>query len=81
MPGGAARPANELILNELLPLARAGLAGRGVARDDVDRYLGVIEARVGANRTGAQWVLDSLGGLGRQGTAQDRCLALTRALV
>jgi len=79
--GGAARPANELILNELLPLARAGLAGRGVAREDIDRYLGVIEARVAANRTGAQWVLDSLGGLGRQGTAQDRCLALTRALV
>jgi CBS domain-containing protein len=78
---GRARPASELIRTELLPLARAGLLGRGVERADVERYLGVIDERVKADRTGAQWVLDSLGAMQGRGTANERSRALTRAMV
>ena len=52
--------AAELILDELLPHARAGLVGAEIAGADIDRYLGTIEERVRRNRTGARWVLQSL---------------------
>jgi len=51
--------AAELIGEQLLPLAREGLQHVGTDEDDIDRYLGVIEARVGKRRTGARWILDS----------------------
>lgn len=58
--GGESYPANELILRKLLPLARAGLAEAGIDASDIDRYLGIIEARVSSGQTGAQWMLGSL---------------------
>jgi gamma-glutamyl:cysteine ligase YbdK (ATP-grasp superfamily) len=44
-----------LVLDELLPLARAGLDAWGVERVDRDRYLGVIEQRCLRGTNGAQW--------------------------
>jgi CBS domain-containing protein/gamma-glutamyl:cysteine ligase YbdK (ATP-grasp superfamily) len=52
--------ATSLILNELLPLARAGLKDARVDSSDIDKYLGVLEERVRSGQTGAQWMLDSL---------------------
>jgi CBS domain-containing protein len=51
--------AQELILKELLPIAREGLRSAKINESDVAKYLGVIEARVSAGRTGAQWILKS----------------------
>lgn len=48
------------MLDRLLPAAADGLHRAGVDADDVAHYLGVIEARVSSERTGSQWVLDSL---------------------
>ncbi len=50
----------DLLLEELLPAARRGLASLAVPADQINRYLGVVEARVRARRTGAAWVLESL---------------------
>ncbi len=74
---GKTYPAARLILDHLAPLARQGLAGRGVASADIDEYLGVLEDRVKAGRTGARWALDSLAAMGRQGTGDQRMRALT----
>ena len=52
--------ATSLILNELLPLARAGLKDARVDSSDIDKYFGVLEERVRSGQTGAQWMLDSL---------------------
>src|ERR1700682_5570097 len=52
--------ATSLILNNLLPLARAGLEQANVDADDIDKYLGIVEARVISGQTGAQWMLKSL---------------------
>lgn len=52
--------AQQLILDELLPLARDGLSSAGIRSEDITRYLGVIEARVAGERTGADWLLQSL---------------------
>ncbi|MCB9597369.1 MAG: CBS domain-containing protein [Sandaracinaceae bacterium] len=57
--GGEIVTAADLIRQRLLPLAREGLEHVKLDRDDIDRYLGVIEARVTSTRTGAQWMLDS----------------------
>jgi CBS domain-containing protein len=58
-PGRRNTPAQQLILEDLLPLAREGLEELGIDRSDIERYLGVIEARVAQLKTGAQWQIDS----------------------
>jgi hypothetical protein len=45
----------DLILRQLLPLARQGLVQLAVAGDIADRLLGVIEARVSIGQNGAEW--------------------------
>ncbi|MCB0332531.1 MAG: hypothetical protein KDD55_03460 [Bdellovibrionales bacterium] len=54
------------LLPELIELARFGLAEMGVSKEDVDRYLGVIEERVNTGQTGSQWAFDSLEKLERE---------------
>ena len=78
---GRSVDAATLVREELLPLARTGLVGRGLERGDVDRYLGVIEDRVVSGRTGAQWALDSLAAMGDEGTPDARTRSLTQAMV
>ncbi len=54
--GGVSRvPVRELVLDELLPLARAGLDAWGVEPVDRDRYLGIIEQRCVQRTNGASW--------------------------
>ncbi|MHA6758833.1 glutamate--cysteine ligase [Streptacidiphilus sp. PAMC 29251] len=54
--GGVSRiPVRELVLDELLPLAQAGLDAWGVEPVDRDRYLGIIEQRCVRNTNGAAW--------------------------
>ncbi|HMK91117.1 MAG TPA: hypothetical protein VK446_15980 [Methylocystis sp.] len=53
-PGVGRAPAGRLLLERLIPAARAGLAAFGLAAQDGWR-LDIIEARVRAQRTGAAW--------------------------
>ena len=57
---GRSRSASDLVLEDLLPLARRGLEGAEIDSGDAERCLGVIEERVRRRRTGARWVLDSI---------------------
>jgi len=59
--GAESRSASSLILNELLPLARAGLRSAEVDDDDIEKYLGIIEERTRSAQTGARWIIKSLG--------------------
>jgi len=80
-PGHHHVPADELILEELLPVARDGLKLKGIDPNDVDRYLGVIEERVRSKRTGAQWQLESFQSLRDRGTRGERLAAITGAII
>jgi CBS domain-containing protein len=81
-PGHAhAVPADELILDELLPVAREGLAQRGIDAGDAARYLDVLEERVRSGRTGARWQLDSFGELEGRGNRAERLAAITAAAI
>ncbi len=53
--------ARALLLEELLPRARLGLAQVGVPTRDIDRYLGTVTERVETRRTGSAWLLDAIG--------------------
>jgi CBS domain-containing protein len=61
---GTTHPARELILAELVPLARSGLIDSGIDSADIDEYLGIVEERVRVGRNGARWMLDSYEALG-----------------
>lgn len=77
--GGRIIPARELILDHLLPVARAGLRLHEIA--DAEHYLGIIEERVRSGQTGAQWMLDSVAGMRKQGTRDETLTSLVAATV
>jgi CBS domain-containing protein len=75
------KPAQELILKELLPLAEQGLRETDIDSEDIERYLGVIERRVATRRTGSRWQLESLESMKASGSLHERLRALTASLV
>lgn len=48
----------ELVLEQLLPLAKQGLEKLDFNDDNIQTYLGIIEARVTTGRSGASWQRD-----------------------
>lgn len=77
---GKRMTAQELIYEHLVPLAEEGLTACGIAQGDIDRYLGIIAARVDSGKTGAQWQLDSYCALKGKHTMTERLSALTAAM-
>ncbi len=76
-------PAGELIQKHLLPLSRRGLEKSGIDSGDIDKYLGVLEERVRTNRTGSQWIVESLAKMKRnnpRGRRADRLNAVVAAM-
>jgi CBS domain-containing protein len=69
--------AKDLILQELLPMAREGLKARKVRSADIDKYLGIIEARAKDHRTGARWALRSYTSLVNQVTPDEAVAGVT----
>ncbi|MDX1566334.1 MAG: CBS domain-containing protein [Longimicrobiales bacterium] len=78
--GGETISARRLILEQLLPLARDGMAELGIDGGDVDKYLGVVEDRVRSETTGAHWLIRSFSGMDPEVTRGERLSALTAAL-
>jgi CBS domain-containing protein len=74
-------PAKDLILGELIPLAREGLKESGIDGNDIERYLGVIEDRISIRRTGSRWALESMENMKDQGTGDQRLRCLTKSMV
>lgn len=72
--------APDLIVKELLPIAREGLQNAGIATEDIERYLGIVEARVRSGKTGSQWILDSFNTLKKQSSPEEAIIATTAAL-
>jgi len=77
---GHTHSASKLILDHLLPLARAGLKSAKVDSDEADRYLDIIADRVSSGQTGSDWMLRSLQALEDKPT-EVRNTLLTREMV
>lgn len=71
----------DLILSELLPLARAGLNSCKVNTSDIDKYLGVIEERAKKHMNGARWILRSFTKLKSETTLDESLSVLTSSII
>ena len=71
----------ELILTELLPIAREGLQSRGIDPADIDRYLGVIEGRARAHKNGARWLLQAFTKLDTEVNQDEGLTVITSAMI
>lgn len=78
---GKSYPAQDLIVNALVPMARDALKGRGLDSGDVDTYLDVIEERVKSGKTPSTWILDSFQGMNKKRALSERLSALTAATI
>ncbi|MDL5155763.1 glutamate--cysteine ligase [Actinomycetospora termitidis] len=74
-PGAGKVPVDRLVLDRLLPLARAGLAEWGVDPDVAERYLAVIEARCRTGCTGASWQTSMVQALEKDGCTRPTAMA------
>jgi CBS domain-containing protein len=72
--------ASKLLLEHLVPLARAGLKQSQVNEEDIDKYLGIIEKRVKCRQTGAQWTMQALDGMGTTTSKATRHRLLASAM-
>jgi CBS domain-containing protein len=77
---GKSRGAQRLILEELLPRARHGLRSVGIETADIERYLGILEERVTQEKTGSQWMLDSLSAMDKRAKQNVKLRTLTAAI-
>ena len=77
---GKSRRVGAIIQEELLPRARRGLSRAGVDENDSERLLGVIEARVKCEKTGATWMIKSLAGMDKQAKPNVKLRSLTAAM-
>lgn len=66
----------ELIINELLPLAREGLNKVNIASNDISKYLGIIEGRV-SNCNGSEWMVKNFRKLQKTNTSFEALQQIT----
>lgn len=71
--------ARALLLDELIPEAREGLAEAGIDEADARLYLDIMHDRVDSGRNGARWMLDSVANMRGQGTRAERLTTLAVA--
>jgi CBS domain-containing protein len=71
----------DLILDELLPIAQDGLLKEGIDRQDIDRYLGVIEERTKSMQTGAKWAIKSITEMDENILSDEKVRSITADMV
>ncbi len=72
---------NDLVLKELLPIARAGLTKQKVAKKDIDKYMGIIEERAKKHTNGARWQLRAYTKLMKETTKDEALTVLTASII
>lgn len=78
---GKIHPARDLLLSELIPRARHGLELSKLDAADIDKYIGTVEERVKAGKTGAVWALRSLAAMKSEGPLDDQLGSLTASMI
>lgn len=77
---GKSRRVGRIIVEELLPRARKGLTRAGIDEADSERLLGIIEARVETESTGAKWMIESYASMDKRAKPNVRMRTLTAAM-
>lgn len=73
--------ATDLVLQELIPLARKGLTSKGVDEKDIDLYLGIIQGRAENHMNGARWMLRSYVKLSGKASQNEVLSTLTHCII
>ena len=76
---GRNMPLTELVLNELIPIAKRGLEKMKINPIDIDYYLGIIKERT-QKQTGSQWIVKNYRDLKKQLKTDDALVALTERI-
>jgi len=76
---GKLMSARNLVINELIPIARKGLEKVNIDKKDIDRFLSIIEQRA-TIITGAQWNIKNFRHLRKKLKQDEALLALTKAI-
>jgi len=71
----------DLILKELLPMAKKGLAKFDIDKDDVKKYLSIIEQRAKLHMNGARWQLRAYTKLIGETNPDEALSCLTAAII
>lgn len=71
----------DLVLKELLPLAKEGLESQNVRKDDINTYLDVIEERAKRHMNGARWQLRAYTNLRKQTGQAEALTVLTASII
>ena len=71
----------DLVLDELLPIARKGLKANQVDSADIDKYLGVIEQRAIQHMNGARWMLRAFTKLTEETDSDEALSVLTASML
>lgn len=71
----------DLVLHELLPLARKGLESRGVDTQDIDKYMGIIEGRAREHMNGARWQLRAFTKLKKEVGRDEALTVMTSCII
>ncbi|MEZ4886734.1 MAG: CBS domain-containing protein [Chitinophagales bacterium] len=72
--------ASELLIKELIPIAREGLQKANIDKKDIDMYLNVIEERAETNLNGSNWMLKSYAKLTKQVSSKEAITAITASM-
>ena len=72
--------ARELILDELLGIAKVGLEKANIREKDIKKYLGIIENRTSSGMTGSKWLIESYEKLIKEGSKDEAIVGTTASL-
>lgn len=72
--------AQDLILNEMLPIAAKGLKKAELNDQDIDKYLDIIKQRVEKGKTGSHWMMDSYNQLIKNVSPEEASVTLTEGI-
>jgi CBS domain-containing protein len=78
---GKVHTAENLLVNELIPLSRKGLRKMKIDEVDISKYIDLIEARVKAQQTGSIWIIKSFNKLRKQSNREESVLAVTAGML
>jgi CBS domain-containing protein len=71
----------DLIINKLIPIARKGLESKNIDKNDIERYLGIIQGRAEKHMNGARWMLRAYTSLIKKTTVDESLAVLTSQIM
>jgi CBS domain-containing protein len=78
---GKVHTAESLLLNQLIPMSRKGLEKMKINKEDIERYINVVEERVKKHQTGSIWLTQSFNKLRKDANVEEAVIAVTSGML